>query len=269
MKNAFLAILIASPLFAALGTQVVSNKMAFFSDAIGHSALTGIAFGVLLGIPEPTFAMLGFSFLLGFSIITVKIKGAASSDTIIGVFSSTAVALGIVLLSALGSFSKYQRYLVGDILSIAPKEIVWLLCGAVCLVVVWLFFYNKMLLTSLHGTFAKSRGIHTFLYEQMFALLTAAIVTLGIRWTGLLVINSLLVLPAASSRLVSHSTRQYILLSICIALLSGITGLGVSYYVGSASGATIVLANAVLFVLCFGIKLLRARTFTYGSKARS
>src|SRR5574344_2174940 len=118
MKNALLAVIVACPLFGTLGTVVVSNKMAFFSDAIGHSALTGIAIGVLLGIPDPTVAMVLFSIMLGFLIITVKVKGTASADTIIGVFSSTAVALGIVLLSATGNFSKYQRYLVGDILSI-------------------------------------------------------------------------------------------------------------------------------------------------------
>ena len=200
MKNALLAVVVAGPLFGMLGTVVVSNRMAFFSDAIGHSALTGIAIGVLLGIREPTVAMVLFALALGFSIITVKIKGKSSADTIIGVFSSTAVALGIVLLSATGNFSKYQRYLVGDILSIRPQEILMLLVSGVLLLVVWIFFYNKMLLTNLHTSFAKSRGVRTFWMEQIFALLTAAIVTVSIRWTGLLVINSMLVLPAAASR---------------------------------------------------------------------
>lgn len=255
MKNAFLAILIACPLFGTLGTFVVSNKMSFFSDAIGHSALTGIAFGVLLGIKEPLVAMVIFSIILGFAIITVKVKGTASADTIIGVFSSTSVALGLVLLSATGNFAKYQKYLVGDILSIQPSEILLLLAAALVLLVVFVFFYNQMLITNLHSTFAKSRGVKTFFIEQLFALLTAAIVTLSIRWTGLLVINSLLVLPAAASRLVSRSTRQYLGFAILIAFVSGITGLALSYYIGAASGATIVLVNAVLFVVCFTVKI--------------
>ena len=142
MVNALLAILIVSPLFGSLGTFVVSNKMAFFSDAIGHSALTGIALGILFGIREPIVAMVGFSIILGFLIITVKIKGKQSSDTIIGVFSSTAVALGLVLLSATGNFGKYQSYLVGDILSIQPKEIILLLICGVTLTVVLFIFYK-------------------------------------------------------------------------------------------------------------------------------
>ena len=256
MKNAFLAVLIACPLFGILGTSVVSNKMSFFSDAIGHSALTGIALGVIFGIRNITISMLVFSLLLGFLIISVKIKGKSSADTIIGVFSSTAVALGIVLLSLGGNFSKYQKYLVGDILSIKPSEILMLLILMAVLLTVYTIFYNKMILTNLHQTLAKSRGIKTFVIEQIFALLTAAIVTVSIRWTGLLVINSLLVLPAAASRLVSKNSRQYVWKSILISLVSGIAGLSLSYYLGSASGATIVLINAVIFLFCFILSLI-------------
>ncbi len=255
MKNAFIAVLIAAPLFGTLGSIVVSNQMAFFSDAIGHSALTGIAIGVLLGIKEPVVAMIGFSFILGFAIIYIKNKGKSSSDTIIGVFSSTAVALGLVLLSATGNFAKYQKYLVGDILSIRPFEILELLAAIIITFIIFSFFYNKMLLTNLHPTFAKSRGVKTFSIEIIFSLLIAAIVTISIRWTGLLVINSLLVLPAASSRMISHNSKQYMGYSVIISLVSCITGLAVSWYTGSASGASIVLVNAALFILCVFVKV--------------
>ncbi len=257
MKNAFLAVILAAPLFGMLGCVVVSNQMAFFSDAIGHSALTGIALGVILGIRDPLIAMVAFSLILGTLIISVKNRGKSSADTIIGVFSSTAVALGIVLLSATGNFAKYQRYLVGDILSIKPLEILDLFISLVILLVIFVFFYNKMLLTNLHGTFARSRGIKTFFIEMIFALLTAAIVTISIRWTGLLVINSLLVLPAASSKMISKNSRRYILYSVLISLASCILGLCASWYLGSASGATIVLVNALLFVTSFAVSVIR------------
>ena len=240
MKNAFLAVLVATPLFGVLGSFVVSNKMSFFSDAIGHSALTGIAFGVLLGIKEPMVAMVGFSLILGFAIITVKTQGKSSADTIIGVFSSTSVALGLVLLSATGNFTRYQKYLIGDILSIAPKEILLLLLVGVVAAVVWILLYNKMLLTNLHRTLAKSRGIRVFATEQIFALLTALIVSTSIRWTGLLIINSLLVLPAAAARFVTRNTKSYLLAAMIISLLSGIVGLALS---SSSSFVSLLLNN--------------------------
>ena len=257
MKNALLAMLVAAPLFGVLGSFVVSNKMSFFSDAIGHSALTGIAFGVLLGIRDPLIAMVGFSLILGFAIITVKTRGKSSADTIIGVFSSTSVALGIVLLSSTGNFARYQKYLIGDILSITPQEILLLAVVAVGATILWIAMYNKMLLANLHRTLAKSRGIRVFATEQLFALLTALIVTIAIRWTGLLIINALLVLPAAAARFVTRSSRGYLLVAILISLLSSVVGLAASYYLGAASGATIVLVNGAIFLICLVTGTLR------------
>lgn len=259
MKNAFLAVLVAAPLFGGLGSFVVSNNMAFYSDAIGHSALTGIALGIILGIKNPILSMVVFSLLLGCAIITVKTKGKTSADTIIGVFSSAAVALGLVLLSATGNFAKYQKYLVGDILSIQPSEIALLLVVALLVIIIWTLFYNKMLLTNMHRTFAKSRGVSVFFIEQLFALTTALIVAVSIHWTGLLVINSLLVLPAAAARLVTRSSRSYVLASVLISLLSSVIGLIISYYWDSVSGATIVLVNTVAFVVCLILGSLRKK----------
>lgn len=259
MKNAFLAVLVAAPLFGGLGSFVVSNNMAFYSDAIGHSALTGIALGIILGIKNPILSMVVFSLLLGCAIITVKTKGKTSADTIIGVFSSAAVALGLVLLSTTGNFAKYQKYLVGDILSIQPSEIALLLVVALLVIIIWTLFYNKMLLTNMHRTFAKSRGVSVFFIEQLFALTTALIVAVSIHWTGLLVINSLLVLPAAAARLVTRSSRSYVLTSVLISLLSSVIGLIISYYWDSVSGATIVLVNTVAFVVCLILGSLRKK----------
>lgn len=257
MKNAFFALIAAGPLFGLLGNFVVANRMAFYSDAIGHSALAGVAIGVLLGFHNPTGAMIFFSMILGMTIVAVKNTGKESSDTIIGVFSSTAVALGIVILSAGSNFSHYQKYLVGDILSVRPLEIVLLFMALVVLFVVWIFFYNKMILVNVHHDFAKSRGVATNAIEMLFSLVTAAVVALSIQWTGLLVINSLLVLPAASARMVSRGAGQTLFLSVLISLFSGIVGLAFSYYAGAASGASIVLVNAAVFVACFAIKFFR------------
>lgn len=259
MKNALVALLVACPAFGALGSAVVSNRMAFFSDAIGHSALTGIALGALLGIRDPMAAMAVFALVLGFAIVAARVKGGASSDTAIGVFSSASVALGVALLSARGSFAKYQGYLVGDILSIQPREILALLASCAALAAVWVFFYNKMLLVNLSADFARSRGVSVFWMETLFALSTALVVAISIRWTGLLVVNSLLVIPAAAARMVSRNSRQYVALSALISLMSGVAGLAISFYAGAASGAAIALVNAAAFCVALALKAARRR----------
>ena len=102
MKNALLAVLLITPLFGLVGAMIVNNKMAFFSDALGHSALTGIAIGVLLGMDNYLLAMMGFALVFAIGISAVLRSGVSSADTIIGVFSATGMALGVVLLSATG-----------------------------------------------------------------------------------------------------------------------------------------------------------------------
>jgi len=254
MLNALLAVLMVTPLFAILGTMVVNNKMAFFSDAIGHSALTGIAIGVLLGLQDPLAAMLAFAIILAIGITTVKAKGNSSPDTIIGVFSSTAVALGIVILSRGGGFAKYSTFLIGDLLSISTNQILLLMVVLVLVLFFWAGFFNQLLLVSVNPSLARSRGVSVRAIEFAFSIIIALVVTISIQWVGILIINSLLVLPAATARNIAVNMRQYHLIALFVAVLSGLCGLICSYYWGTATGATIVLCASILFILSLFVK---------------
>jgi len=255
MRNALIGILLITPVFGILGTMIVNNKMAFFSDALGHSALTGIAIGVLFGIKTPIWSMLIFSILLAIAIIVVKNANTASTDTIIGVFSSTAVALGIVILSYNGGFNKNMVYLIGDFLSINLTDLIMLGVVFIIVLVLWVFIFNKLLLVSINQSLAGSRGINVRLYEYTFTLIMAVIVTISIQWVGILVISSMLILPAASARNIAKNIRQYHIYSVAIAVISGFCGLVLSYFLGSATGATVVLISASFFAATFFLKL--------------
>ena len=255
MKNALLGVLLVTPMFGILGTMVVNNKMSFFSDALGHSALTGIAVGVMFGINNTLVSMLAFSILLTIAIINVKNAKTASVDTIIGVFSSSAVALGIVILSYNGGFNKYSAYLIGDLLSISNNDIFMLIISFIAVLLIWFTCFNKFLLVSINHTFARSRGVNVKFYEYIFTILVAIIVTISIQWVGILVISSMMILPAASARNISNNIRQYHIYSISIAVISGSLGLFLSYHFGCATGATIVLISSVFFALTYFISL--------------
>ena len=259
MKNALLAILLITPLFGLVGTMIVNNKMSFFSDALGHSALTGIAIGVLMGVDNYLFSMMGFALLFALCISAVMNSGTSSADTIIGVFSSTGLALGIVLLSASGGFAKYSGYLIGDILTVQPSEIAMLALILIAVVVIWYFFFNKFMLTSINSDLAASKGIHIQLVEKMFVVIVAVIVTISIKWVGVLIINSLLVLPAAAARNIAKSMRSYHFIAIGISIFSGVSGLIISNYTGTATGGTIVLIAAVIFFSSFIFNRMRAK----------
>ncbi len=222
MRNALFAIIIITPLFALIGTMVVNNKMAFFSDALGHSAYTGIALGMLLGVSNNMISMILFA--IAFAILLNKINESriASKDTIISVFSSTAIALGLVILTRNGNYTQISNYLIGDILNILPQEIFLLLGLAVAIILFWFSSFNKLLGISINPMLAKSKGVKVKLLENIFVILIALVVTISIKWVGILIINSLLILPAASSRNISKNMRQYHLWAIIFSMFSGV-----------------------------------------------
>ena len=252
MKHALLAVLVISPLFGILSTMVVHSRMSFFSDALGHSAFTGMAIGALCGFNEPSWAAVIFAILFALLFNLVRRRSALASDTVIGVFSSTAVALGI-FLSTLGgrSFTKFNNLLIGDILSVEPAKIGLLALILVLVVLLWAGSFNQLVLSAVHPALADSRGIRVFWQETVFSMAIAVVVTLSMTWVGLLVINSLLVLPAASARNVARNMAQYHLISLLGAVVAGVAGLMTSYYIGASAGAAITLYLAVWFLITF------------------
>ena len=254
MKNAFLAVLLVTPLFGLLSTMVVSNRMAFFSDSLGHGAFTGLAVGVLLGWLSPLLSLVAFSVVFALLITYIKNRSSASTDTIIGVFSSTGIALGLMLMSRGGGFNKYSSYLIGDLLSISPEEIGSLFFVFLAVVLVWALVFNSLLVLSINASFARSRGVAAFLTEGLFASVLAVVVAVSIQWVGLLIINSLLVLPAAAARNIAQNVKSYHLLSVAVALLSGVAGLLLAYYCNMAAGASIVVVAAAVFFLTLLLK---------------
>ena len=259
MRNALLAILLMGPLFGLMSTMIVTGRMSFFSDALGHSAFTGIAIGCICGLAAPIWAAVGFSVVFALLFSFVRSRSNQAADTIIGVFSSAAVALGIFVATlGGGSFTKYNQYLIGDILSVTPSQIGGLAIVLVLVVVFWVICSNRLTLTAIHPQLASSRGIPVGLSQTLFTVAIAVVVTLTISSVGLLILNSLLVLPAASARNVARNLRQYHGFSVLFALIAGIGGLVMSYYLGNSAGAAISLMLALIFAVSFCFRKTRA-----------
>lgn len=253
IKNAIIAILLLSPVFAILGTMIVNNKMAFFSDALGHSALTGIAIGMLFGISNNV-TMIIFAIVFSILLNYVKHRTNYGADTIISVFSSIAIALGLAILSGLGNFSKYSSYLVGDILGISASEIGYLAIAFVIVLIVWSLVFNKLHTMSINTSLAKSKEINVMLIDNIFVTTISIIVMLSIRWIGILLINSLLILPAASSRNIAKNVRQYHRYAIIFSIVTGLLGIVISYYANIPTGPAIVILSGIVYLITFAIK---------------
>ena len=258
MKNALLALLLMAPLFGLLSTMIVTGRMSFFSDALGHSAFTGIAIGSIFGLAAPIWAAVGFSIAFALLFSWVRNRSNQAADTLIGVFSSSAVALGIFIATlGGGSFTKYNKFLIGDILSVTLGEIGMLALVLAGVLVFWMLFANRLSLIAIHPQLASSRGIRVGLAQTLFTAAIAVVVTLSISSVGLLILNSLLVLPAASARNISRNIKEYTLFSVLFALAAGLGGLTLSYYLGSSAGAAISLILALIFAVTFSFRKVR------------
>ena len=254
MKNAFLAILLLTPLLGLLGTMAVNQQMAFFSDALGHSALTGIGLGIVLGVSSDLLAMLVFGVVWALLISRIKQTGAASTDTVISVFSSTSIAAGLLILSRGGGFAKYSTLLVGDVLAVTPADLAYLLIALAGGVILWAMMYNALLLGSINASLARTRGVHTRFTECLFVVLVAVAVMLAIKWVGVMLINALLILPAAAGRNLARSSRSHALWSVGIAMVSGIAGLLSAYAWDTSAGAAIVLYAAACYFVSLTLR---------------
>lgn len=254
MRLALLAVLLMAPLLGALGTVVVANRLAFFSEAVGHAAFTGIAIGVLLGLGQPMVSMVGFALLLTLAIAWVRRRGGLSSDTAIGLVMAFTVSLGIVILSRGGDFARYTNFLIGDMLGVTAGDIAALGVLAVVVLALFLVFFNRLLLSSVSPVLARSRARNPVAAELLFAAMLAVVVTFSLPWIGILVINALLILPAATARNLARNTAQFFGWAIAVSLVSGVAGLVVSFYASTATGATIVLVAMCLYLVTLALR---------------
>ena len=254
MRRAFFAVLLIMPLFSLLGTLVVNNGMAFFSDALGHSALTGVGIGVLLGLADQSLVMVAFAVVFALLMNRIRHSRLSSTDTVIGVFSSCGVALGLVLLSRGGGCSQYQSLLIGDILSISKNQLLVLAATLVIVLLLWLLCFNRFHEVSISPALARSKGIAAGWTDNLFVVVIAVVVMMAIRWVGLLIINAMLILPAAAARNVARGMRSYHLTALIFSLFAGLTGLLLSYHNAVSTGPMIVLVAAALFFGTFAMR---------------
>lgn len=259
MKQAFAGLMLLAPMAAMTGTQVVNFKMAFYADAISHTAFAGVAVGLLAGL-SPYWTMPLFAVLIGISIIAVKKRTMLSSDTVTGVFFSAIIAFGLAVISRNPNLSRDMlRFLYGDILSISETDIYCLAFLFVILIIFQFFSFNKLLYWGLNPTLAKVHNVNGGIYQYIHAALLAMIVIFSVWWVGVLLATGMLIIPAATARNFVNSSAGMFWWSIVISLSSALTGFVIStqQWADTATGATVILAAFCWFAVSIIIKNIR------------
>ena len=173
---------------------------------------------------------------------------------VISVFSSTSIAAGLLILARGGKFSSYSALLVGDVLAVTPADLLYLLIALVAGIALWALMYNHLLLSSINPSLARTRGVHVKAVECLFVVLVAVAVMLSIRLVGVMLINALLILPAAAGRNLARSSRQHAAWSAGIAVATGVGGLISAYAWNTSAGAAIVLYAAAAYFVSLGLR---------------
>lgn len=260
--NGFLCAIVIGPLLGGIGTMVVAKRMAFFSQAVGNAALTGVAIGVIIGesYTAPYVSMFSFCLLFALFLNFTKNHTKMSSDTLIGVFLSISLAIGATVLlwvSAKVNTHILDTVMFGSILTVDDTDITVLLATAVLTIATALPLYNRMLLASLNPSLAHVRGIRVHLLEYVFVLLVTILTVACVKIVGAVLVEALLLIPAAAARNLTRSMRGFVLTSIAFSTVSCLVGVyaPLRYDLPLPSGGAIILTAALLFVATLVIRM--------------
>ena len=254
--NALLAGLMIGPVLGGLGTLVVVKRFAFFSEAVGHAALTGVAIGILLGEPYtgPYGSLFGYCLLFGILLNFLRNRTGLSPDTLIGVFLSVSLALGASLLLMLaGKINGHilENVLFGSVLTVSGQDLVVLGIVAILVLALALPLYNRIMLASFNPQLAAVRGVAVKTLDYLFVVLVTLVTVAAVKVIGAILVGALLVIPAAAARLVSQSLKGFFFLSVLIATISTLFGilLPIVFDLPVPSGAAIILVAGLCFAL--------------------
>lgn len=257
MRKALLGMALIAPACAMMGVQVVHFRLAYFSDAISHSAFTAVALAVVLGANVMP-VMLAFGVLVAWGVFYLRSHTTLSSDAVIGVLSASIVALGLAGVSPGNAARSFESILFGsDVLLLGRGALVGIagLLAAVC--AFELIFFNRMMLIGIDRALARSQGIRAGAIELMYTTLLAVVVLVAIQFVGLLLVTAMLVIPAATGRNLARSAAGLFWWPVGLALVASVAGLFVSFYADLKTGPCVVLLLAAFFFASVVRQVLR------------
>ncbi|MGG6269556.1 metal ABC transporter permease [Leptolyngbya sp. AN03gr2] len=260
MQRAIVAGILMGLLCGFLGSFVALRQLSFFSHAVGHAALVGVAIGVLIQV-EPTWTLLPFTLLFGVSVLYLIDQTDLWSDSVLNIVLSGALAIGVILTTFIKGYrGNLINILFGDILAVTWTDISLTAVLLVISVTVLLATLRQQILLTLNQAVAKVQGVSIQFHRYLFVVLLSLTVAVAIKAIGILLVNAFLVIPAATAKLLSHQFKPYLGWSVAIGGLSSIAGMIVSGALNFPSGPSIVLVQFCLFLIVFIVAKLISRT---------
>jgi zinc transport system permease protein len=231
-----------------IGVFILWKKISYFGDALAHSSLLGLAFSSIIAW-QPIFGVIIFALIFAVLVSLVDRENLYSKDTIIGIISYSCLAFGLILIAIFPSNVNLSNYLFGDIIAISKTEIILIYLGSFLVIIATIFWFKKLLLSTINHDLAVIEGINVARLELKFLLLTSLIIAISIKITGIFLITALLILPAAIARNFSKTPIQMIFITLGISILANFCGLLISLNWDLPAGASIIGVLASLFFI--------------------
>ena len=245
---------------APLGCILLWSRMAYFGDTVAHSALLGVALGVIIGL-APGVGVFGIAIAVAVLLIVLERSAHVASDALLGILSHSALALGLVVLALSGTAFRHDLmgYLFGDVLAVTPHDLVVIWGGGALCLGVLVLIWRPLVAATLHPDLARAEGIAVLRMRMCYVVLMAAIVATGMKVVGVLLIVALALIPAAAARPLARSPEQMAMLAAVMGVAASGLGLLGSWWLDTPSGPSIVVAALLLFLSSLaGWSVLRA-----------
>lgn len=253
------AAVLASVVFVSIASGVLSpivvaNRMAFFSDAVAHSSLAGVALGMLLGFGHPVLTMAAFGVCVSLVIASLRQKSPLALDTLLGVAMAGSLAIGLVLYHYVRGYTDLHAFLLGQVSLLGWADAAVVGANALIALCLVALFANKLTLVAVSRNLAQARGVAVARYEYLLIVMLGLVVSLSVKAVGILMVNALLVVPAATARHVARSFAGLFWVSIAVSMIAGVTGLLVGDVMNLPTAPAIVSASVILFALAWGVR---------------
>ena len=253
LLNALLAGLALALVAGPLGSFVVWRRMAYFGDTLAHAALLGVAVGLLLDV-SPTLAVTFGCVLLAVLLVTLQQRQPLAADTLLGILAPSTLSLGLVVLS----FNREVRidllgYLFGDLLAVGPSDLLWIVAGSALVLACLLALWRPLLAVTVHEELAQVEGLPVAGLRLALVLLIALVIAVAMKIVGVLLITSLLIIPAAAAQRHSRTPEQMAIGASLLGMLAVGGGLSLSWFEDTPAGPSIVVCAASLFLLSLAL----------------
>lgn len=240
MRKAFIVGIMLSVIIPCIGVVVVLKRLSMIGDALAHTSLAGVTFGLVFNI-NPILASIVVCILAAFSIESIRKKISKYGEMSIAIIMSLGIGVAGILSGFVKNASNFNSFLFGSIVAISDFEVVLILCISFIVILSFILLYKELFYITFDERLARLAGVPVYLVNFVFTILTAVTVSISARTVGALIVSSMMVLPVACAMQIAKSYKSTVLYSILFDIFFTISGLFTAYYLGIRPGATIIV----------------------------